>query len=322
MKNPSFKLLIAITILGLAITLIIRHEKQGKDKKPGGLTVEEIMKKRDEAADRTLKTELATLVIQKKWKEFEAHFSPAKDGMMLSDIVRSLFIKTGMKEMTPSDQEHLLQYLSMSAEAMSGSHSPALLAVLAQMERLPAPDSQDPSFTTLSQWISKAEGPELLRRTALIKLVFQETEPHKNHLQEFKKTLFDHPLPGTSLYEWVARVEIMKSSSAAIEIGKFLFANLKRVPPESLPAVLRALSSHPVDLNKEVAGVFKLLMRETSPQAIEASFIAIDRLLRTTSVTQEERATFSKYLFSLKDDTLIRPLQLKRTELLQQIDKP
>ena len=323
MKHPYLKLFVVTLILGVSITLVIRYEKQSRNpKKPGGLTVEEIMKKRDEAADRTLKTELANWVIQKKWSDFDAHFNPAKDGMLLSDVVRSLFIKTGMKDMSQGDQEHLLQSLLLSAEAMSGGHSPALLSVLSQIERLPAPEPQTPSFTTLSHWISNHHGPELLRKTALIKLVFQETEPQKNHLQELKKTFFDQPLPGTTFYEWTARIEIMKSPSAAIEVGKFLAANLKRVSPESLPTVLRAFSSHPEELRQETTGLLTSLMKESTPQATEACFIAIERLVRAKAVTKEERTHFGRYLFTLKDDSMIRPLQVKRAELLELIDKP
>jgi hypothetical protein len=322
MKKPTVKLLVVSFLLVLSITLVIRAERQKKAKKPGNLTVEEIMKKRDEAADRALKTELANLVLQKNWKDFEARFNPERDGLLVSEIVRSIFIKTGMTDMTQADQGRLLQYLQMSAEALSGNKSPALLSILSQIERLPAPEDQDPSFAVLNRWISNHSGPELLRRTALIKLVYQETEPKKNHVQELRKVFFDQPLPGTTFFEWTARIEIMKSESTAVEIGKFLFDHQKSVPQDSLPSLLRALSSHPAKLTKETLALLRALMKDSSPQAIEACFTSIERLVKSNLVDQEERGAFEKYLFSLKDENLIRPLQVKRNELLELIGKP
>jgi|GEM_PF-4684436 len=320
MKKPSTGPIIATVLLASLIALLLREEWRKKRdlNANGNLSVEEIMKKREEGADRALTSPLASLIQQKKWAEFDQQYEPGRDGPALAGVVRSLYIKGLMAGLTPADQDRLLLALLKSA-ALHGKDKQAVLnSLLGQIERLPAPDPGSPSFLLLDEWLKDREKTSaILQRTALIKLAYQETSPEERHLAALKRVLFDHPIANNSLDEWISRLEIMKSDSAAVEVCKHLIRHLDRIPAESLSTLLRAVSGHPGELFRETLLLLKKTTALESPYAIEASFMAIERLVKAGKAGPKELDFFENYAQNLDGAKLIQPLRLRREDLLR-----
>ncbi|NDG84125.1 MAG: hypothetical protein EBX52_03690 [Proteobacteria bacterium] len=325
MKKQALRLTLTISILTgvIAWTLWKDWQKRSPNPAPENLTVEEILRKRTEGAEQILKSGLALTLMQKNWKDFDAKFVPERDGTSLAEAVRAIFIKTGMKDFSMADQDRLLLGLLKSAAILAEKSPRSIGPVLAQIERLPAPDRGSPAFIVLDQWIKNHdETPGILQRTALIKLVFQETAPEERHLAALKRVLFDHPLPNNSLDEWISRIEIMKSDSSAIETCKFLFQHLDRIPRESVPTLLRAVAGHSSALERETFALLKKTTGRTDPYAVEASLMTIERLVKSGKTARKDLESFDQYVRGLDAEKLVQPLRMRREDVLRLLVVP
>jgi hypothetical protein len=322
--KSSFIAFGVILVLGAAFYAYRNYEKQHAWKSKGEpqKTVEAILNERARMAEKSLETPLGKAFAAKNWALFDSLYHPEKDFYSLSEMIRAGYIENIYQKFSSVDLEKVEKTVYETLLVIDEKTLPRASLLITQFMRMPMPPAHSETKKRIEKSAVSDSTPPLLRRTFILKIVQQDSEPDATAVNEFSRALGSEEAYGYSREEWIGALDEIRSVSVREKLTKKLIATYGHLKPVAQRETLVVWSHLPKLETAKLCAAILSKIQSSIPADVESGVRALTPVLIQTTLTDKEKDTIAKKLASIPEAAKTPYLIVKTQELSPYLSAP